>query len=331
MKSILKLQFLDFFEGFDREHNEFLEVLGKHYEVVQTGVPDYIIYSGFGYDHLKYNCLRIFYTGECMTPDFNECDYAIGFDRLQLGDRHARIPLYDLFQYKASYQTLMERAPFTSEELSAKTGFCNFVYSNCFAQDMRTVIFEKLSKYKRVDSGGRYRNNIGGFVRDKKAFQSNYKFSIAFENSSYDGYVTEKILDSFVARTIPIYYGDPRVVLDFNPKAFINVHDFASLDEVVERVRQIDNDDRLYISILNQPIVNPELELASLHDFLLAIVKQPLYMAVRRPHSQHSKAREAMILRYRYFETNIYRYYRKVLNQIVRMRKGISLSSVRTN
>jgi hypothetical protein len=293
-------------------------------------VPDYIIYSGFGYDHLKYKCIRIFYTGECITPDFNECDYAIGFDRLQFGDRYVRIPLYDLFQYKSSYQTLMGRAPFTHEELSAKTRFCNFVYSNCFAQDMRTVIFEKLSKYKRVDSGGSYRNNIGGLVRDKQEFQSHYKFSIAFENTSHDGYVTEKILDSFAARTIPIYYGDPRVVLDFNTKAFINVHDFASLDEVVERVRQIDNDDGLYISVMNQPIVNPELELASLHDFLLAIVKQPLDMAVRRTHSLTSKAQEAMKLRHKFFETNIYRYYRKVLNQIVRMRKGISLSSLRT-
>ena len=135
MKPILKLKFVDFFDGFDRNQNEFLEVLGEHYEVVQSGEPNYIIYSGFGYEHLKYECIRIFYTGECLTPDFNECDYAIGFDRLQFGDRYVRIPLYNLFQYKASYLALDKRGSFTCEELSAKTGFCNFVYWNCFAHE----------------------------------------------------------------------------------------------------------------------------------------------------------------------------------------------------
>ena len=59
--------------------------------------PDYLFYSGFGYEHLKYNCIRIFFTGECITPDFNECDYAIGFDRLDFGDRYLRFPLFYLY------------------------------------------------------------------------------------------------------------------------------------------------------------------------------------------------------------------------------------------
>ena len=39
---------------------------------------------------------------------------------------------------------------------------------------------------------------------------SNHKFNIAFENSSYPGYVTEKITDAFIANTIPIYWGDKK-------------------------------------------------------------------------------------------------------------------------
>ena len=86
-------------------------------------------------------------------------------------------------------------------------------------------MFEELNKYKRVDSGGRYLNNIGRpeGVRDKFAFQSEHKFSLTFENSAHLGYTTEKLLQGFSAGTIPIYWGDPAVENCFNPKAFINI------------------------------------------------------------------------------------------------------------
>ena len=56
--------------------------------------------------------------------------------------------------------------------------------------------------------GGKCYKNIHGKVRNKIKFLSKYKFSIAMENSRGDGYLSEKIVDSFRAGTIPIYYGD---------------------------------------------------------------------------------------------------------------------------
>lgn len=72
-------------------------------------------------------------------------------------------------------------------------------------------MFEALKKYKKVNSGGRYLNNIGRAVVDKIQFESRHKFSICFENSSYPGYTTEKIIEAFAAKTIPIYWGNPCV------------------------------------------------------------------------------------------------------------------------
>ena len=48
----------------------------------------------------------------------------------------------------------------------------------------------------------------------------------AFENTYAPGYTTEKIMDAFASGCVPIYYGDPLVVQDFNPDSFINAHDF---------------------------------------------------------------------------------------------------------
>lgn len=328
MKKI-KVKFVDFFDGFNEISNEFLEVLRLRYDVEICDDPDYVIYSGFGYDHLKFDCIRIFFTGECLTPDFNECDYAIGFDRLKFSDRYARIPLYNTMQYKQDYKSLLNRQSITFNDVKER-GFCSFVVSNCFANDARAIFYEQLSQYKHIASGGRYKNNIGGSVKDKKTFLSKYKFNIAFENCSHDGYATEKIMEAFAAGVIPIYYGDPRIAEDFNPKSFVNAHDFPSFDAMIERVKEIDNNDELYLSMLNEPIIQGDANVAELSDFLYSIFDQPLSSAKRRSHSQPAKGMEAMKLRHVFFETKIYKYYKKVMNQLARLRKGASLSSKRT-
>ncbi len=321
---IIKVKFVSDFNK--RDKKEFLLLLKERYIVEESSKPDYVFYSVRGYEHLYYDCIRIFYTGECYTPNFNECDYGIAFDHLQFGDRYIRLPLYNFLHYKNNYQQLRNRIPFTKEELTRKKGFCNFVVSNCFAYDLRSSFFDLLSKYKKVDSGGRFRNNIGYLVADKLAFQNNYKFSIAFENCSYAGYATEKIVDAFAARTIPIYYGDPDIVKDFNPKAFVNAHDYSSFEEVVERVKEIDNNDELYLSMMNEPIINSTVDMGDLREFLFAIFDQPLEKAGRRPHSLISVSYEQMLKRHRFFEEYIYKYYKKFANTIYRIKSKTIIS-----
>lgn len=325
MKTI-KIKFVD---EINQSYIDFmLEILKKRYDVLMTDEPDYIIYGPYGNHHLRYSCIRIFYTSECYTPNFNECDYAIGFDRLDFGDRYMRIPLYQLFQYKKFYEMLKNRPVFTNEDLEKKTDFCNYVVSNSFVKDVRTEVFLKLCEYKRVNSGGRYLNNIGGAVKDKFAFQQKHKFSITFENCSYKGYSTEKIVDAFAANTIPIYWGDPDIDIDFNTNAFINCHQYSNIGEVVERVKEIDNDDDLYLKIMNESILKTH-DLF-MDDFLFHIFEQPLQEAVRRPHSQHAKGREAYIMRHSFYEENIYSKIKFVKNQIYRLQNHTLLGRKRT-
>ena len=87
-----------------------------------------------------------------------------------------------------------------------KTKFCAAVISNG-VKTLRLEFIKQLKKYKHIDMGGGYLNDVGGKVQDKIKFLSSYKFSIAMENSNGDGYISEKIIDSLIAGTIPIYYG----------------------------------------------------------------------------------------------------------------------------
>jgi len=281
---VIKIKFVDFYTGFVPDNFLFYTLLSEMYDVVLSDTPDYVFFSVFGNEHLKYDCVKIFYTGENQSPDFNVCDYAIGFDYLQYGNRYLRLPCY--YMNFAVFDLMRRKSDFSPDDLATKTGFCSFVYSNNYASPERKQIFDLLSAYKPVASGGRFLNNVGGAVRDKLAFQKSYKFAIAFENSSSPGYTTEKLIHAFASQTIPIYWGDPTVDKWFNTDSFINCHDFRSFEEVVERVKALDNDERAYLRMLQTPaLCDMENDYAAtvknLKSFLTNIMEQPLEKAKR--------------------------------------------------
>jgi hypothetical protein len=56
-----------------------------------------------------------------------------------------------------------------------------------------------------------------------------------------------------IARSVPIYKGDPRIARTFNPRSFINLNDFKSDEEAVEFIAAVDQDDALYQTYLDAP------------------------------------------------------------------------------
>ena len=257
----VKVMFTDKYRSFDlREAEQIFEwrMISKHWQPMLSDDPDFLFYSCFGQEHLKYNCIRIFYTPENIRPRFDRCDYAFSYD-LPITQRNYRLPIYRRWP---EYKNLLR--PRDPDKIAAqKRQFCAFMVSNPHAIE-RIDFFNRLSKYKKVDSGGGYLNNIGYRIergsQNKLDWMRNYKFSITFENSCYPGYTTEKLMHALLADTIPIYWGNPLASLDFNPKAFINCHDYSSLDDVVELVREIDQNEALYKGYLSQPYLTNNVE-----------------------------------------------------------------------
>lgn len=82
--------------------------------------------------------------------------------------------------------------------------------------DYRYLAIDHFGTSGQLDLYGRgWNTNFGcphpyrGECADKLATISNYKFALCFENGSYPGYITEKIIDCFVAGVIPVYRGAP--------------------------------------------------------------------------------------------------------------------------
>jgi hypothetical protein len=256
MKKFIKI----FFEGFDTHFNPENNFVTKNiasdydYEITDSK-PDFLFYSIFNGNFRKYNCKRIFITGENIKSDFNYCDWAFTYELRNNHPRHYRLPLYSIFE---DIIKLKEPKPPFEEFLSSKRKFCNFIYSNNLPSK-RYEIFKKLSKYKKIDSGGRFINNMGKLVNNKVNFLRDYKFTIAFENESYSGYTTEKIFQPMLANSLPIYWGNPEIHEDFNTKSFINCNDYKNLDDAVEQIILADKDDEIYYKYYSESYLNNNL------------------------------------------------------------------------
>lgn len=283
-----KISFVNFWDGFNPLESIFYKILSKYFdlEITELAQAEYLFYSVWGDEHLyaPKKTVKIYFTGENRTPDFNECDYALGFERISFRDRYMRFPLYYIYP---EMQLLEQKHIGVNKcTLEEKKGFCSFTVSNGTCQE-RNEMFKLVSSYKHVDSGGKFLNNIGGRVKDKFSFDKEHKFSIVFENFSYNGYCTEKIVQALAAQTIPIYWGDEQCEEVFNPKAFINVHGYKNFDEVLEKIKEIDNNDELYLEMLSQPALISEKDsyaskMKQLESFLLNIFSQSHENARRR-------------------------------------------------
>jgi hypothetical protein len=252
MKPRIRLDFCDFGPNFAKQLNFFYELLQTRFEIILCSRPDFLIHSHDGHMHRMHDCIKIFYTNESIRPDFRQCDYALTCFYLD-NPRHLRFPHYI---WDGNAGDLIKASGEAARLVPQKTKFASFIVSSRNPR-RRTDFFLKLSRYKKVDSGGRVMNNIGGpipgNVLGKLKFMEDYKFNVAFENESLPGYTTEKLFEAMKARCVPIYWGNPRVNEEFNPKSFLNRADFPSDDALIERIKQIDQDDRLLAEYLSQP------------------------------------------------------------------------------
>ena len=265
-KPVLKLGFVDYF---DRLDEFFIDILSQKYEIVRDdNNPDYLIFCDetFGQRNKEFDnrpdVIKIFYTGENRRPWNYSCNYAITFDHYDTHN-HYRLPLYVIDYWMMTNRLGMpkiEDVMRSPDDLKSKTGFCGFISGNGVSQ-ARNNMFHSLSSYKKVDSYGPLFNNVGFILprgleaaKNKNDILVKYKFNLCFENSSWPGYCTEKLFHAFYMKTIPIYWGSTTSNLDFNPKAYINWHDYQDDRAFFEKIIELDQNDDKYIEMYMQPI-----------------------------------------------------------------------------
>jgi hypothetical protein len=220
---------------------------------LKTAHPDILFYGdGKSGAHRNFrDCTRVCITYENLYPDFSECDYCMAYMHLD-HPRYLRMPDWAIIYEPERF---LKEPGYADRIIDEPRDFCAFVASNGNLRRTRKRIefFTQLNSCKKVNSGGRVMNNVGEPLADHYAFARKHRFYMAFENASYPGYTTEKIADGMTNGCIPIYWGDPMVGVDFNPRSFINVGDFSDETSAIRHILEVEQQPSLYRRYLDEP------------------------------------------------------------------------------
>jgi hypothetical protein len=244
---------------------------------------DVIVSSVFG--HVQTDPKKtIMYIGENVRPSFINYDYSLSFDHDTYGGRNFRLPLWYSrlawagFKQKPRHDNhhnhgFEQLIPINSLingrklDIGAKDKFCAMIAGN--PEGLRINLFNSISQYKQVDG---YGNMFGNPLRKSKfALLPEYKFCLCPENSVYDGYVTEKLVDAYAGLTVPLYSGDTDA--DFNAHALLNYQRLRDMPEFVKLIANVDGSEDLYKTMFEQPLLKKEPSLNEALAFVYNVVK----------------------------------------------------------
>ena len=259
---LIRIGYTDWNESRALEYIDFLKTNLKDkytFEIVDD--PDYLLFSFYGFKHRdrKYrDSIKIAIYEEGFIPSFNEEDYTFGVAHIYYLDRYFRkATLLNYLSDLKNEDFRKVRNKVLNEPRREK--FCGAILNHERNEDhFREKFVYELNKYKIVDLGGEINNTIGSNVINDIDFFSSYKFSIAFEKNSGDGYATGHIINSLLAGTIPIYYGDYLIDEYINPNVFILVRNDIDLLDKIEYIKEIDQNDELYKQFLSEDVLIDE-------------------------------------------------------------------------
>ena len=257
-------------------------------DIAYTSNPhtaDLIITSVFGNTQTEPDKTLAF-IGENVRPNFMGYSHSLSFDWDTYGGRNVRLPLWyarlawDGFEQKPrrdnhhnhGYEQLIPIKPLTRPrklDIKAKDKFCALIANN--PEGLRINLYNSISEYKQVDG---YGNMFGRPLRKSKfAILPEYKFSLCPENSIYDGYITEKLIDAYAGLTLPIYSGDISVDKDFNYKAFLNYQEIKDVEALINYLIDYDENLEWYRDMYEEPLLLKEPTLDDAIQFVRSLIK----------------------------------------------------------
>ncbi|KAG7577840.1 Glycosyl transferase family 10 [Arabidopsis thaliana x Arabidopsis arenosa] len=145
----------------------------------------------------------------------------------------------------AEYDIMAPVHPKTEKALAAA-----FI-SNCAARNFRLQALEALMEANvKIDSYGGCHRNRDGSVEKVEALK-HYKFSLAFENTNEEDYVTEKFFQSLVAGSVPVVVGAPNIE-EFapSPDSFLHIKQMDDVKAIAKKMKYLADNPDAYTQML---------------------------------------------------------------------------------
>ena len=209
---------------------------------------------------------NIWFTGENSRPPQGTWDGYFSFDTNLPSDRSVYFPAWywtSTNLFNSTKKTYWGNHVPTIDQLlqgrifnRKKKKFCVSFVGKTYP--LRLHALEILSKTRPVDV---YGSSVRKIVQTPYKIANLYDYVLCFENDIYPGYVTEKPFEAYICNAIPLYNGFDKLGY-LNPKSSINLFEFDNLSSWSQYITEVDNDNFMYKSIYEQPLLikRPSLE-----------------------------------------------------------------------
>ena len=258
---MITLSYVNFWKD-PTNDNYFTHFINKNIDNVQivnyNNNPDILIASVFGSINIVKNSkakCKIFYYGENLdrySPYNNEkllldtFDLVVGFKYTNLEKKQIRFPLwlmyYKFYNYTPEYNLIdyIETKYKKNIKKEYKTVFTTLIARHDRG-GQRLKIYNEIvnNNYGIVMCPSNFKKNtniIGNTTEDKINYISKSVYNICPENSAFEGYFTEKIIQAFEGGTIPLYWA-----IDLPEKGLLNENKycFCDIDNPIKLREQI--------------------------------------------------------------------------------------------
>jgi alpha(1,3/1,4) fucosyltransferase len=159
------------------------------------------------------------------------------------------VRVFQNFYVQPSLEMIPHRIDFDQKKLctmivGCKMGGTGDSTGSLYGERLHAIeFFERFSDevFAFYGKGWSPRKSYKGPVESKKEYLKRYKFCICYENAHiYNGYITEKIFDCFVAGCIPVYWGAPDITDYIPANCFIDKRMFSTLDSLYHFMNNMD-------------------------------------------------------------------------------------------
>lgn len=83
-----------------------------------------------------------------------------------------------------------------------------------------------------------YKGIIAPYEQKYEIMQQ-YRFNIIFENAIVNSYISEKILDSFLTLSVPVYLGSPVISEFINPDCYIDLSKHSDYNKLIDELKNM--------------------------------------------------------------------------------------------
>lgn len=168
-------------------------------------------------------------TTQAILDNYKKFDLILGWNENIL-----HLPNAKKFSFGTCWINFDTFVPKKKKEVSFITSNKNFAPGH----QLRQQIWEGLEEADNLNGFKILKHKSPPWIEDRNKMFSTSKYCISVENSQVNNYFSEKIIDCFASKTIPIYWGCPNIGEYFNTDGILIFNTIYELKNILDNLNE---------------------------------------------------------------------------------------------